>query len=529
MMREEFSLQLLVDYVLLNEILLGPSARLCLQKIGMKQGERVENRFRSAFGYQEKLTVAQFAELCLDFLGTIGGGYTRTYMDEDLLTLTAQACPFGHRALKAPALCETIISLLGEIAARNFPYCKVNHEQTMAKHAPACRLTFFLQETEEAAHAQGQVFVNNPTAYLLTPGDVRTILKKENRENSELRTAPATTTADAPPGYEMFADVQFGIMIMDITGKITYINKKGQELTESIGGADSGIVASVCGILQETLNRQTRMEQQEVCVTSAAGRRYYVMNTTPLFYKGRINGAVCLFNYMPEEKTLEKELIQLEKYTLLAELAAGTAHEIRNPLTTIRGFLQVLAKEFLPDSKGYEYCYLMVDEIDRANSIITEFLLLTKPAAPRLRETNLHAILEEIFLLIESKSLLENVELSKHFAKSLPLVNVDSAQIKQVFLNLATNAIHAMPEGGRLTISTSAEQGKAVVRFTDTGQGISEHQLAKIFEPFYPTKEQGTGLGLAISARIMENHHGRLTVESIPGKGTTFSLELPAV
>jgi signal transduction histidine kinase len=523
-MREEFFLQLLVDYVLLNEILLGSSSRLCLQKIGMKQGERVETFFRSTYGYREKLDQDQFAELALDFLNALGGGYSVQERAEGKLVLSCHTCPFGHVSLKVPGLCEILTSVLGDIGARNFPYCKVSQEQTISQQAASCRLVFYLRETEESRSAKGIVYENNPTAYLLTPSDVRRILQKEQPLSS-----PAKTDA-APPekqeGYEMFSEVQLGIMIMDSQGKVTYINKKAEELTGS-GGQE--MLAAVCSVLQDTMDKQTKLEQQEISITSAEGRRHYVLNTTPLFYKGRITGAVCIFNYLTVQKTLDKEMVQLEKYSLLAELAAGTAHEIRNPLTTMRGFLQVLAKEFKPDSKGYEYCYLMVDEIDRANSIITEFLLLTKPAAPRLRETNLHAVLDDIFLLIESKSLLENVNLTKLYARSLPAVKADTAQIKQVFLNLATNAIQAMSEGGRLTISTAAENGRAVVRFADSGCGMSEAQMARIFDPFFTTKEQGTGLGLTISARIIENHNGRLMVDSTPGKGTTFTLDLPAI
>jgi two-component system, sporulation sensor kinase A len=146
-----------------------------------------------------------------------------------------------------------------------------------------------------------------------------------------------------------------------------------------------------------------------------------------------------------------------------------------------------------------------------------------------LQDTDLYLVLEDVFLLIESKSLLENVSLEKGFYGELPSVRIDRAQIKQVFLNLAANAIQAMPEGGKLTISASAGDGKAFIRFIDTGCGISEAVVNKIFDPFFTTKENGTGLGLAISYRIMEAHGGRLIVDSKPGQGSTFTVELPAL
>ena len=236
--------------------------------------------------------------------------------------------------------------------------------------------------------------------------------------------------------------------------------------------------------------------------------------------------AVCMFRDVAEKKILENEL-QMEKFSLVAELAAGTAHEIRNPMTTLRGFLQLLSKEFKPDEKGHEYCALMIEEIDRANAMIKEFLLLTKRAAPKIENINLHTVLDEIFLLIESKSLLENVKLEKDYEQNRLVVYADPGQIKQVFLNLASNAIQAMPHGGKLKITTSSKDNKAMISFTDTGHGIPEAQLLKIFDPFFTTKENGTGLGLAISYRIIERHGGRLSAESSPGKGTTLFIEIP--
>ena len=169
----------------------------------------------------------------------------------------------------------------------------------------------------------------------------------------------------------------------------------------------------------------------------------------------------------------------------------------------------------------------MIEEIDRANAMIKEFLLLTKRAAPKIENINLHTVLDEIFLLIESKSLLENVKLEKDYEQNRLVVYADPGQIKQVFLNLASNAIQAMPHGGKLKITTSSKDNKAMISFTDTGHGIPEAQLLKIFDPFFTTKENGTGLGLAISYRIIERHGGRLSAESSPGKGTTLFIEIP--
>jgi signal transduction histidine kinase len=529
--REDFLLQLLGDYVLLNEILTGPYSQQCLQKVGIKQGKQVEDRFRKLHGCRDKLTGNQFADLCVTFLNGLGGAYQAGKQDDRKLVLTSTRCPFGYLSIKIPVLCNVLMSVLGDIAVRNFPYCKVSQEHSMAKGASDCQLVFYLQETEEAKKAEGILFFDDPIAYLLTPTEVKSIFEMRNVECPSLPDEDQMLmTQESQLCYEIFTDVQLGILTMDVLGKNTYMNKTAQELLFLGGEQDTEIAITIQSLMNETMALQKKFDQHEVHVPTPEGSRFYSINTAPIFYDdGKPNGAVSIFQDVTKQKILENELVQMEKFSLLAELAAGTAHEIRNPMTTMRGFLQLLAKEFQPEAKGYEYCYLMIDEIDRANAIITEFLLLTKPAAPRLREANLHNILEEIFLLIESKSLLENVELCRCYAKSLPLVSVDSAQVKQVFLNLATNAIQAMPSGGQLTISTSTKSGKAVVRFSDTGCGISEPQLLKIFDPFYTTKEQGTGLGLTISYRIIEHHNGRLSVESVLGKGTTFIVEFPSI
>ncbi|MDW7651972.1 MAG: ATP-binding protein [Bacillota bacterium] len=539
--RDEFFMQLLVDYVLLNEILSGPFSDQCIQKIGIKYGLKVEDQYRSAGVCGEKLTTAEFAELVAMFFNSVGGEYTVKACDAEKVVLTCYGCPFGHLALKSPLVCEIFVGVAGGIAARNFPYSKVSVEHSIARKSSNCQLVVYLAETESALRAKGTEFHNDPTSYLLTRNEIQTISEEilsSNNVYSKYAQSLENLQSihrDMETEYnqlrnEIFSDLRLGVMTVNDAGKITYLNKAAQDLLGIENHWDTYVTKEFQSLLKNTVTQSMRYSQHLIQVPFPGASRFYSVNTAPLFKEGEtVSGAVSVFQDVTEKKQLETEMLNMEKFSLVAELAAGTAHEIRNPMTTLRGFLQILSKEFKPDTKGHEYCSLMIEEIDRANTIIKEFLLLTKPAAPKLREADLHVTLEEIFILIESKSLLENVELQKRYTKSLPLVKVDPAQIKQVFLNLATNAIQAMPSGGHLVISTAADRGKARVSFTDTGCGLEEAQLAKIFDPFFTTKEDGTGLGLTISYRIIENHGGRLSAVSTPGKGTTFTVELPAV
>lgn len=539
--RQDFFLHLLADYVLLNEILTGANTEQCLQKIGIKYGLRVEDHYRSVHDYSGNLTVDQYSKLILQFAQSIGGEYVLKAVDQDKLVVSCYKCPFGNMVLKAPLLCSALTAVWGGIAARNFPYSKVSRDYSFVKKSANCQFVIYLEKNEGAVAASGAVFADEATAYLLTQTEIET-MNKEILAGNNIYHKYVTNFESLKSMHrvleteynqlrnEIFSDLGFGVLAVNETGKITYLNQKAQELLPLEDHREMASTKVFQQLLLETLTKQTHFKQLLVKIPVADGLRFYSVNTAPLFHEeGELSGAVCVFQDETKKRALENELLQMEKFSLVAELAAGTAHEIRNPMTTIRGFLQILSKEFKPETKGSEYCALMINEIDRANTIIKEFLLLTKPAAPKVREVDLHVVLEEIFLLIESKSLLENVDLRKCYTKKLPLVMVDPAQMKQIFLNLATNAIQAMPAGGRLIISTSVENGKAVVRFSDTGVGMDESQLLKIFDPFFSTKEQGTGLGLTISYRLVEAHQGRLYAESTPGEGTIFTVELPAV
>jgi PAS domain S-box-containing protein len=245
---------------------------------------------------------------------------------------------------------------------------------------------------------------------------------------------------------------------------------------------------------------------------------------------GEVMGGLATFRDITKQKQLEEEVRRSEKLAIVGELAAGTAHEIRNPLTSVKGFIQLIKTKFSPEDPAQEYINIMTSEIDRINSIIGEFLLLSKASQPSLKIMSIEQILDEIILLIESEAILKNVKIYKDYTGySLPKVKVNTEQIKQVFLNLTTNAMAAMTQGGELNINAaySPAERMITVRFKDNGVGIAAENLEKIFNPFFTTKETGTGLGLTVSYRIIQNHGGIMLVESEIGKGTSFTVKLP--
>ena len=228
-----------------------------------------------------------------------------------------------------------------------------------------------------------------------------------------------------------------------------------------------------------------------------------------------------------ELKDAQDQLIQSAKLASLGEMAAGIAHEVRNPLTSIRGFADLIYKSLPDDDKIKNYSKVVVDEVKRLSIIVKNILDFARKAEPDGEPVDLNDLIEGLIVLVEKDSSYNKVEINLDLDPNLPSVMADGTQIKQVFLNLAQNAIQAMSDGGSLTISSKKSSDRVEVSFVDQGSGIPAEQLDKIFDPFFTTKDEGTGLGLSVSYRIIENHRGSIEVTSEMGVGTTFKVRLP--
>lgn len=235
-----------------------------------------------------------------------------------------------------------------------------------------------------------------------------------------------------------------------------------------------------------------------------------------------LNGEPCrltVVNDITERKQLEKEMARLDRLYLLGETAAGIGHEIRNPMTTVRGFLQMLShKEEC--AKYRNYFSVMIEEMDRVNDIITEFLSLTKNKTVDFKMQNLNTIIEALSPLIVADALVHDKFVKLELGE-IPDLFQDEKEIRQLILNLVRNGLEAMPVNGFLTISTYIEGDEAVLAVHDQGQGISKEVFEKIGTPFFTTKEQGTGLGLAICYSIAARHNATIKIET-GMTGTTF-------
>jgi two-component system sensor histidine kinase HydH len=223
---------------------------------------------------------------------------------------------------------------------------------------------------------------------------------------------------------------------------------------------------------------------------------------------------------------IEEQLRRADRLSALGELSAGMAHEIRNPLGSIRGTAEILQDGIEPSDPRYEFTRILIKEVDRLNRVVQNFLDFARPAEKERSAVDVGLLLREVLTLTRLHAQKNGVKIELEVGETPP-VQANPEQIKQAFLNLILNALQAMPDGGTLTLAAETEEDRLRLRLSDTGQGIPQENLERVFNPFFTTRSNGTGLGLAITHRIIQGHGGRMEVESRVGEGTTFTVILP--
>jgi len=227
------------------------------------------------------------------------------------------------------------------------------------------------------------------------------------------------------------------------------------------------------------------------------------------------------------ERLHRTQMSRAEHLATLGELAAGLAHEIRNPLAGIAGVVEIIGRDLPPTSPARAVVKDVRLEIAQINHILTDLLQTARPHPPEIRKSDLNTTIEHAVMLARQQALSRPIEIELHKSPELPEVEHDSDQIHQVLLNLLLNSIQAIEAEGTITVAIEQRDRSAAIIVSDTGRGIAPEHLPNIFRPFYTTKGNGTGLGLSLARRIVEEHHGQIQVTSSVGKGTTFVVLLP--
>ncbi len=228
---------------------------------------------------------------------------------------------------------------------------------------------------------------------------------------------------------------------------------------------------------------------------------------------------------LAEKERLEEEMQRQERLAALGQVVTGVAHELRNPIGVIKTTVQLMEKEV--DESAKEYCSVIKQQVDRQNKVIQELLAYGRPSKPVKENVQVNNLLNSVLTFIHPQLRQSSIKLKTNFNNDLPLLFIDAERIKQVFVNLILNAVHAMPEGGELSISTDFDQDKVIISFKDTGIGISDEEMKKVFDPFFTTKDSGTGLGLTICNQILQMHNGSISAQKNIDTGMTFTVILP--
>ncbi len=340
----------------------------------------------------------------------------------------------------------------------------------------------------------------------------------------------------------LFEGASDAIFITDpVDGRLLDVNKKAEELT---GYSRRELLQMSMKDIH--LPRDAARVEKRIAQIVAEGSANF--DDAPLLRKdgsvGLVDISASLIEYsgrkvcqsflrdVTERRLLERHLVQTEKLASVGTFTAGLAHEIRNPLNSVNLQLLLLERRIHGGSRNSEtesiqLINIIREEVSRLDNLVTEFLFFAKPLNLDCHPTNLHRTLDDVFALFHVRMTQNSISLERNYMDNLPMLSLDAEKMKQAFINIVQNSIEAMPSGGKLKVTTSEKQRRVVLTIEDTGDGIPEEDLNRVFEVFYTKKEKGTGLGLSISLHIIEMHGGTIELQSKAGEGTRCAITLP--
>ncbi len=333
---------------------------------------------------------------------------------------------------------------------------------------------------------------------------------------------------------ELVTSLPMGILAVNDTSDIVYVNEvaarllqkdirvaKNMKTTEILPPSLVELHEKVKkghSVLEKELIFSTRTNTDapvEVTITKIIGEQ------------GNFIGHVFILKDLSDIRALELEIQQKEKLAAVGTLAAGVAHEVRNPLSSIRGYATYFGSLFDSDSDNKKAANIMAEEVDRVNRVISELLEFARPMKLELQDVEIFDLVDKALRLIKYEAQTARVNIIKSVEAGIPKIAIDKDRFTQVLLNIFINSIQAMNAGGDLTVDVFTRENKLRFQISDTGDGISVEDQTNIFNPYFTTKKKGTGLGLAIAFKIVETHGGTIKIDSSKGKGTTFVISIP--
>ncbi|MBA3881462.1 MAG: PAS domain-containing protein [Chthoniobacterales bacterium] len=342
-----------------------------------------------------------------------------------------------------------------------------------------------------------------------------------------------------------------GVIAADTEGRITVFNKEAEQITELpwhdvVDHSVAELPEALGQVLRDTLASGKLEEHREIVLRSDE-RSLIVRASSSIFHgeAGEMLGALMVLTDLTALKRLELQIRRSDRLASLGTLSAGMAHEIKNPLVSIKTFAQLLPERYQDSDFRETFSNLIGHEIDRIDSLVNQLLRFARPAKPLLKPMHVHDVLEKSLMLVGHRLYQQDIKLSRSWNADVDTIRADADQLEQVFLNFFLNAMDAMKRGGELTVATeirSAEEWVTAINGTngdtdevlrvtvrDSGDGIREEDIGHVFDPFFTTKDYGTGLGLSVVHGIIQEHGGQIEVESQVARGTAFHILLPLV
>nr|WP_239586172.1 PAS domain-containing sensor histidine kinase [Brevibacillus laterosporus] len=393
-----------------------------------------------------------------------------------------------------------------------------------------------LEEENQFTHRNGHI-VHTLSSYIPIRNHEGKILAVAliTRDVTEQRRI-AQALGDSEAKYRLISENMTDLIaILDRSGRYIYVSPSFQTILgytpESLLGMDyrKWIHTDDREFLKQGRKRliaEGTVTQVELRYQCASGEWMYLeANGTPVFNgKQNLEHFVFVARNITDRKQAEVLLRNSDKLSLIGEMAAGVAHEIRNPLTALRGFIQLLQDQ---TNEHNFYFEVMISELDRINFIVSELLVLAKPQVQHVKQKNVVDLVRNVMTLLESQALMHNVLFQLDVEEQPILITCEENQMKQVFINIMKNAMEAMPNGGMIHITVKQEGLMVDICFRDEGCGIPEDRVSKLGEPFYTTKDKGTGLGLMVSKKIIRDHQGSILIDSVINQGTTVHVNVP--
>jgi len=385
-----------------------------------------------------------------------------------------------------------------------------------------------------------QVAGLNDVAFLVVGLLAARLAERQTLSEVQMREATHALASLRALHERIVESIRSGVITTDLERRVYTANRAAEEMTgyaaSDLRGQDVSILfGDITGRIEESLRSaaegHTSPRYESECLTPEGFLIKLGYNISPLFAEGgETTGLVITFQDLTDIRSMEETSRRQERLSAVGRVAAGIAHEIRNPLAAMRGAIQVLRSELDADAPQRELMDIVLSESDRLNRIITDFLTYARPRKFTLAETDLREPLRETFALLRhSPELLDGHRLEEELPEEPLVALADVEGVRQVFWNLARNALKAMPEGGTLRAEMARSASRSVrIIFADTGRGMSPSQVERLFEPFSSSTTGGTGLGLSIVYQIIRDHGGTINVRSREGHGTTITIELPA-